>query len=41
MTLYRMMIEHGLNDHDNNGGNGDNGGHDGAPSGDAGHQRVG
>ena len=44
VTLYRMMIEHGLNDHDNNGGNGangDSGGHDGAPSGDAGHQRVG
>jgi len=44
VTLYRMMIEHGLNDHDNtggNGGNGDSGGHDGAPSGDAEHQRVG
>ncbi|MGU7772852.1 sigma 54-interacting transcriptional regulator [Burkholderia sp. MR1-5-21] len=41
VTLYRMMIEHGLNDHDN----GDNGGTDGAPSGppsgDAGHRRVG
>ena len=38
VTLYRMMIEHGLNDHDNNG---DNGGKDGSPPGDADHQRVG
>ncbi|OMG75363.1 sigma-54 dependent transcriptional regulator [Burkholderia ubonensis] len=40
VTLYRMMIEHGLSDHDNG-----DGGKDGAPteppSGDEGHRRVG
>ena len=37
VTLYRMMIEHGLNDHDNGGENGK----DGSPAGDADNQRVG
>jgi len=41
VTLYRMMIEHGLNDHDNAVDHGENGGKDATPPDDAGHCRVG
>ncbi|MCO8649439.1 sigma-54-dependent Fis family transcriptional regulator, partial [Burkholderia multivorans] len=41
VTLYRMMIEHGLNEHDNAVDHGENGGKDATPPDDAGHCRVG